>query len=44
MIPTGKPSSMPSNLSKNPPCPGKKLLVFFTFAVLFKKEKNKSPI
>ena len=43
MKPKGIPKNMPSNLSKTPPCPGKKLPVSLTFPFLFKKEKNKSP-
>ena len=34
---------MPSNLSKKPPCPGKKLPLSLIFAILFNKEKNMSP-
>ena len=44
MKPKGIPKNIPSNLSKTPPCPGKKLPVSLTFPFLFKKEKNKSPI
>ena len=43
MKPKGIPKNIPSNLSKTPPCPGKKLPASLTFAFLFKKEKNKSP-
>ena len=39
----GIPKKTPSNLSRTPPWPGKKLPLSFTFAFLFKKEKNKSP-
>ena len=35
---------IPSMRSRTPPCPGNKLLVFFTFALRFKYEMNKSPI
>ena len=43
MIPTGTPKNIPSNLSRIPPCPGKKFPVSLILAFLFKKEKNKSP-
>ena len=43
MKPKGIPKNIPSNLSKTPPCPGKKLPVSLIFPFLFKKEKNKSP-
>ena len=42
MKPKGIPKNIPSNLSKTPPCPGKKLPVSLIFPFLFKKEKNKS--
>ena len=35
------PKNIPSNLSKTPPCPGKKFPVSLIFPFLFKKEKNK---
>ena len=34
---------IPSILSSIPPCPGNKSLVFFTLALRFKNEINKSP-
>ena len=43
MKPKGMPKNIPSNLSKTPPCPGKKFPVSLIFPFLFKKEKNKSP-
>ena len=39
MKPKGIPKNIPSNLSKTPPCPGKKLPVSLTFPFLFKKKK-----
>ena len=41
--PTGKPNKIPSIRSSKPPCPGKNFPVSFTFAFLFRNEKNKSP-
>ena len=41
--PDGTPKSIPSILSRIPPCPGKRFPVSFFFAFLFKYEKNKSP-
>ena len=43
MKPKGIPKKTPSSLSNIPPWPGKKFPVSFTFAFLFKKEKNMSP-
>ena len=43
-IPIGIPKSIPSTLSKIPPCPGNKLLVSLILAFLLRYEKNKSPI
>tara|TARA_B110001450_G_scaffold34543_1_gene29972 strand:+ start:2105 stop:2266 length:162 start_codon:yes stop_codon:yes gene_type:complete len=34
---------IPSILSRIPPCPGSKSLVFLTLAFLFKNEINRSP-
>ena len=34
---------IPSVLSRNPPCPGSRSLVFFTCAFLFKNEIKRSP-
>ena len=36
IIPTGTPKRIPSNLSRIPPCPGRKLPVSLILAFLFK--------
>ena len=43
MKPIGNPKNILSNLSKTPPCPGKKFPVSLIFAFLFNKEKKRSP-
>ena len=42
-MPTGIAKIIPSNLSRNPPCPGSKSLVSLTLALRLSKEINKSP-
>ena len=42
-MPTGTPNNIPSNLSKTPPWPGKKLPVSFILAFLFRNENIRSP-
>ena len=39
----GKPSKIPSILSKTPPWPGKKFPVSLTFAFLLIRENKRSP-
>ena len=42
-MPNGSAKTIPSILSRIPPCPGNKSPVSLTFALRFNKEMNKSP-